>query len=103
MRRAVSVTLRLDNLLWLRGQAAATPRGSLSEVLDRIVGEARNAGRTEPAAIRSVVGTIDLPDDDPMLDKADDYIRALFAASSRQPILVKEASPRQRRPRRRRG
>jgi hypothetical protein len=103
MRKAVSVTLRLDNLLWLRGQAAATPRGSLSEVLDRIVGEARSAGRGEPAAVRSVAGTIDLPEDDPMLDKADDYIRALFAASAGQPMLVKEEAPRAKKRRARRG
>jgi hypothetical protein len=103
MRKAVSVTLELDNLLWLRGQAAATSRGSLSEVLDRIVGEARSAGRAEPASVRSVAGTIDLPDDDPTLDKADDYIRALFAASARQPMLVKEEGPRGPKRRGRRG
>jgi hypothetical protein len=103
MRKAVSVTLELDNLLWLRGQAAATSRGSLSEVLDRIVGEARSAGRAEPASVRSVAGTIDLPDDDPTLDKADDYIRALFAASARQPMLVKEEGARGPKRRGRRG
>lgn len=71
MRQAVSITLDADNLLWLRAQAAATSRGSLSAVLDRIVEEARLGGRTEPSAIRSVAGTIDLPEDDPDLEKAD--------------------------------
>jgi hypothetical protein len=90
MRKAVSVTLRVDNLLWLRAQAGVTARGNVSAVLDRIVEEARLNGRTEPAAIRSVAGTIDLPEDDPDLEKADAYVRSLFAASARQPILVRE-------------
>ena len=103
MRKAVSVTLEADNLLWLRSQAAVTPRGSLSEVLDRLVGEARQAGRREPGAIRSVVGTIDLPEDDPGLDTADAHVRALFAASARHPVLVREPGPRGSSRRRRRG
>jgi len=103
MRKAVSVTLGTDNLLWLRAQAAVTSRGSLSEVLDRLVGEARQAGRREPGAIRSVVGTIDLPEDDPGLDKADAHVRALFAASVRQPVLVRERGPHVTARRRRRG
>jgi hypothetical protein len=90
MRKAISITLSEDNLLWLRGQAARTARGSVSEVLDQIVGEARTAGRTDPTAVRSVVGTIDLPEDDPDLAGADGYIRTLFAASARQPLLVRE-------------
>jgi hypothetical protein len=85
--------LGVDNLLWLRAQAAATSRGNVSAVLDRIVAEARLSGRTEPAAIRSVAGTIDLPEDDPDLEKADAYLRSLFTASARQPILVRERPP----------
>ena len=94
MRRAVSVTLKTDNLLWLRAQAAASARGSLSEVLDRLVSEARDAGRTDARAIRSVRGTIDLPEDDPDLAGADAFIRAQFEQSVRRPILVKERSAR---------
>jgi hypothetical protein len=85
--------LEADNLLWLRAQATATPRGSLSEVLDRIVAEARRTGGGESGAMRSVVGTIDLPEDDPALEQADGYIRALFAASAQQPVLVRERPP----------
>lgn len=94
MKRAVSVTLQEDNLLWLRGQAAASASGSLSEVLDRLVHDARTSGRTDAAAIRSVVGTIDLPPGDPDLSAADSYVRALFDASLRRPMLVKEKAPR---------
>ena len=57
MRKAVSITLGADNLLWLRAQAAATPSGTVSGVLDRLVSEARQGGRAAPEAIRSVVGT----------------------------------------------
>ena len=72
MRKAISVTLRADNLLWLRGQAARTAKGSVSELLDDIVSEARAAGRASDASITSVAGTIDLADDDPDLTKADE-------------------------------
>lgn len=90
MRKAISITLSENNLLWLRGQAARTAKGSVSEVLDRIVGEARASGRTDPAGIRSVAGTIDLPDDDVDLSGADAYVRSVFASSLRQPTLVRE-------------
>jgi hypothetical protein len=93
MRKAISVTLSSSNLLWLRGQASRTPKGSVSEVLDRLIADARTAGRTDPASIRSVAGTIDLPDDDGDLAGADSYIRSLFAASARQPMLVRERPP----------
>jgi hypothetical protein len=103
MRKAVSVTLKADNLVWLRAQASATSRGSLSEVLDQLVTEARLGGRTDPRAIRSVVGTIDLPDDDPALRGADAHVRSLFERSTGQPRVVKEQGPRpsvkRRRPR----
>jgi hypothetical protein len=97
MKKAVSVTLGEENLLWLRGQAAASASGSLSEVLDRLVYDARSGGRVHAATIRSVVGTVDLPPDDEDLAGADSYVRALFDRSLRRPILVKKNSPRYRR------
>lgn len=93
MRKAISITLSEDNLLWLRGQAARSARGSVSELLDRLVAEARSGGNTDPSAVRSVVGTIDLPEDDPDLSGADSYIRTMFAASTRQPMVVRERPP----------
>src|SRR5262245_26198302 len=95
MRRAVSITLRDENLLWLRAQAQAAD-GNVSEIVDRIVTEARTGGRPEPAAIRSVAGTIDLGDD-PDLAHADGYLRGLYAASLRRPMLGRERRPRRRR------
>jgi hypothetical protein len=96
MRRAVSVTIDEDNLLWLKAQAAASAKGSLSDVLDRLVSSARAAGRTEQAAIRSIKGTIDIPDDDPELERASASVRQLFQHSLRRPMLVKETPPRKR-------
>lgn len=96
MRHAVSVTIDEDNLLWLKAQAAASAKGSVSAVLDRLVSSARAAGRTEQAAIRSIKGTIDIPDDDPELEQASAYMRQLFQHSLQRPILVKETPPRQR-------
>lgn len=93
MRRPISVTIEEDNLLWLKAQAAATTKGSVSAVLDRLVGEARADGRTGDAAIRSVAGTIDLPADDPDLEAADGYVRTMFERSLRRPLTVKAAAP----------
>lgn len=77
-KQAISVTLEAHNLLWLRGQVRASSRRSVSEVLDRLVTEARAGGRIEAVSIRSVVGTVQLPADDPDLNKADDAVRRLF-------------------------
>ena len=90
MRKAISVTLKADNVVWLRGRAAATARGSLSEVLDQIVTDARSSGRLDAGTARSVRNTIDLPDDDPGLEQADAYVRGVFDASIRRPVLVQE-------------
>lgn len=89
MRKAISVTIDEDNLLWLRAQAAATMKGSVSNVLDRLVRTARLEGRTD--AIRSVVGTVDLPHGD--LEQADAYVRSVFDRSIGRPMLVRERRP----------
>ena len=93
MKRAISITIGEDNLLWLRGQAGASTSGSVSEVLDRLVREARLGGRTDAAAIRSVVGSIDLPRDDEDLAGADTYVRELFDRSLARPMAVRERPP----------
>ena len=46
MKRAISVTIDEDNLLWLKGQAGASASGSVSEVIDRVVRQARTGGRS---------------------------------------------------------
>jgi hypothetical protein len=90
MRKPISITIDEDNLLWLKAQAAATVKGSVSDVLDRLVRAARLEGRTD--AIRSVVGTIDLPHGD--LDEADGYVRTMFSRSLTRSLLVRERAPR---------
>lgn len=80
-KKAVSVTLEHDNLLWLKGQAAGAR--SLSRTLDHLVTEARLSGHVSPTAIRSVAGSVVVNPDDPLLDEADTYIRSQFAHTSR--------------------
>jgi hypothetical protein len=87
----LSVTLDQENLLWLRAQTAAARRRSLSETLDQLVTDARRSGRVAEGAIRSVLGTIDITDDDPDLLEADLYVREQFARSARQPFAAKES------------
>jgi len=99
-KKALSVTLDEANVLWLRGRGYG--RGNLSAALDELITAAR-AGRLGLATpVRSVVGTIDLPADDPALEHADSAIRELFAHSLSRPMMVREARPGERPPRRRR-
>jgi hypothetical protein len=76
----------------LKGQAAARTDGNVSELVNRLISEARTAGRIDPATLRSVAGTIDLPDDD-SLAEADGYVRALFERSLSRPMLGRERPP----------
>ena len=105
-KTAVSVTIEEGNLLWLRGRAAALGRGSLSDAIDALITEAR-AGRLGPAAPpRSVVGTVDIAEDDPNLDRADAAIRDLFVRSVTRPLVAKETKASGKRsptPKKRRG
>jgi hypothetical protein len=93
MKRAISVTIGVDNLLWLKGQAGASASGSVSEVIDRLVQEARTGGRTDAGAIRSVIGSIDLPPDDEDLAGADAYVRDLFERSLARPMQARDRPP----------
>jgi hypothetical protein len=90
-KRAISVTLETDNLVWLKARAGATGLRSVSELIDRLVTQARTAGTSGP--VRSVVGTIDIDDSDPWLEQADGTVRAIFDASLRRPMVVREVSP----------
>lgn len=80
-KKAISLTLEKDNLLWLRGRTSAAGLRSVSETLDRLIAEARIAGRLSDAGIRSVVGTIDISSTDPLLETADALIRDHFEKS----------------------
>jgi hypothetical protein len=87
-KQAISVTLDADNLTWLKGRAGAAGLRSVSELLDQLVTAARESGRVGPA--RSVVGTIDIDANDPLLEGADDVVRGMYEASLRRPLMVKE-------------
>ena len=89
MKHPISVTIERDNLMWLKGQAAARTGGNVSELINTLITDARMGGRLNAAAITSVVGTIDLPDDEGLAE-ADAHVRAMFDRSLSRPILVKE-------------
>ena len=78
-KRAISVTLDPSNLLWVRTQAASSGCRSVSEMLNRLIYEARTSGRRQGESMRSVVGTIRIAESDPDLSTADAVVRALFA------------------------
>ncbi|MBI4476927.1 MAG: hypothetical protein HY654_07120 [Acidobacteria bacterium] len=92
-KKAVSVTLETDNLLWLEGRTRAWGRRSLSETLDRLITEARGSARFPAGKIPSVAGTIEINPSDPDLSKADSYVRALYEESLSRPMLVRETGP----------
>jgi hypothetical protein len=80
-KQAISVTLETDNLAWVRGRALAAGRISVSDMLDRLIAAARSGRSGERAAAGSVVGRVEIADEDPALETADDAVRALFARS----------------------
>ena len=85
-----------DVLWWQDGGAGkegGSASGSVSAVVDRLIREARTAGRTDAAAVRSVVGSVDLPRDDEDLAAADAYVRTVFDRSLARPVAVRERPP----------
>jgi len=76
-KKAVSVTADSAKQLGLKGLTLSRKGRSLIDTLDALVSEVRESGPFGADA-RSVVGTIDLPADDPDLAGADRYIRSLF-------------------------
>ena len=100
-KQAISVTLDVDNVTWLKGRAGAAGVRSVSELLDRLVTAARQSGDVGPS--RSVVGTIDIDPSDPLLERADEAVRHVFESSLGRPLMVRETSPEYGAPRRRPG
>jgi hypothetical protein len=92
-KRGISVTLRNENLLWLKSRTLATKGRSLSETLDDLVTAARTGPDVPAAAVRSVVGTVDIAADDPNLERADEYLRDVVTGSLARPFTVREARP----------
>jgi hypothetical protein len=94
-KKAVSITLDETNLLWLRGRAKVLAGGSLSEAVDQLIDEARagRLGSGDPP--RSVVGTIDVPDEG-VLVTATEEIRNRFSKSLDRTIFIHPAPARHR-------
>lgn len=92
-KSGISVTLRDENLLWLKSRTIAVKGRSLSETLDELVTAARTSRDVPMTTVRSVVGTVDIAADDPNLDRADDYIRDVVTGSLARPFLVHEDPP----------
>ena len=82
-KKAISVTLRPENLLWLQGQTQASSRRSVSETLDELISRARVGANGQSGAITSVVGSISIVPSDPGLMRADAVIRRLFSRSGK--------------------
>ena len=75
VKQPISVTLTPENITWLKSRAQAESFRSMSELLDRIIEDARKKGA---AYARPVAGTIDIDPMDPDLDSADEAVRQLF-------------------------
>jgi len=79
-KRALSVTLDPENILWLKARARGARNRSVSEALDRLLLEART-GRAAGSQARTVRGTARIDAEDPDLTRADDAVRRLIASS----------------------
>jgi hypothetical protein len=80
-KRAISVTLRRENVLWLRGQMRVSSRRSVSETLDELISRARAGAHGASPPATSVVGSISILPSDPGLMRADAIVRRLFSGS----------------------
>lgn len=89
-KKAISLTIREANLVWLQGVTARSGARSISETVDRIITDARQQALGPSDAVTSVVGSVDLHEDDPRLDGADAVVRELFGRSLARPLVVKE-------------
>jgi hypothetical protein len=90
-RRALSITLEIDNVAWLKGRAGAAGE-SVSEMIDQLVTAARY-GHGAAQAARSVAGTIDVDASDPLLEHADAALRAAFEESLGRPLDTARGRP----------
>jgi len=80
-RKAITLELESANLLWLEDQAATSGRQTLSEVINEILAKLRGSRADKPSSVESIREMIEISDDDPNLEGADEALRALFAES----------------------
>ena len=98
-KKALSVTLDSDNVLWLKGRAKLAG-GNVSETLDRVITQART-GTRHPGRLPSVVGMVDLSSD-PDLKAADAAVREMWGRSAGQFVLHEDPPRPKALPRRKR-
>ena len=91
-KTAISLTIEQTNLLWLKGRARVVAGGSLSAAVDQLITEARARRLAHGDPPTSVVGTIDLPDEQE-LAAGKEIMSGLFARSLSRPIFVHETAP----------
>ena len=99
VKKAISVTLKPENLLWLREQTRVASRRSVSEALDELITEARAGASSALRTVTSVVGSIRIATSDPGLTQADAAIRSLFSryGETRRPKRLTAVRPGARR------
>jgi hypothetical protein len=98
-KKAISLTLQTENLLWLHAQSIRSGR-SASDVLDAVIRQARGATALETTPAPSIAGSIRIDDRDPELLGADTALRRLFEGSlhrSRAPEQGRAAPRRKQR------
>ena len=98
-KQALSVTLNTENVTWLKGRARAGGAKSVSDLLDQLVTAARKSGGI--GSSQSVVGTVDIDSSDPLLERADAALRAMYEVSLGRPLVVREEAARYSTPSRR--
>lgn len=104
-KKAISVTLDELNMLWLRDQTIRKKARNISDAIDKLVTDARLRTWGPPRTPRSFFGAIEIPDDDPDLEKMQQAVREIFDKSlARTAMMVRETpepfgQKRRRRPR----
>jgi hypothetical protein len=100
-KKAISVTLDELNMLWLRDQTIRKSARNLSDAIDQLITAARLRSWGPPRPSRSIVGAIEIPDDDANLDQLGAAMRETFDRSVvRTAFIAREANEPVRRSRR---
>ena len=92
-KKAISVTLEELNLLWLRDQTIRKKARNFSDAIDQLLTDARLRSWGPPRPSRSIVGMIEIPADDPDLEKAQEAVQGAFDRSlDRTALMLREST-----------
>jgi hypothetical protein len=92
-KKAISVTLDELNMLWLRDQTIRKKARNLSDAIDQLITAARLRSWGPPRPQRSFFGAIEIPDDDPDLEKMKQSAREVFDQSLARTALMARETP----------